>query len=165
MHAAGFGVNLLLQAVGIGRFKLRQLPPVEHFARDLYALPCKVLQHGHVGGILPGLAFFAALIAHFAKQDFAQLLRTANGEGLPCKAVNFLFEQFHLHGEFGRQPRQSGAVNLNAQAFHFGQHRHQWTINQFIDAGRLFGAQAQFEMVPQSQRHIGVLRRITGRIR
>ena len=110
-------------------------------------------------------SLFATLIPHFTKQNVAQLLRAPNGKRLSGQPVDFLFQHFHLRGKFGRQARKGGAIDLYARTFHLREHRHQRAVYQFINAGRFFGAQPQFQMIPKPQCDIGVFCCVAGGIR
>src|SRR3546814_14664973 len=72
MGPAAILVDLVLERVGIGRFELGKLPPVQHLARDRRALGLQLLQYGDVGRIGAGLALPAALVTHVVEQDRAQ---------------------------------------------------------------------------------------------
>ena len=161
---SGLGIDLLLQRIGIGRFQLCQLPPIEHLAGNLDPLPCQVFQYGDIGRILTRFALLAAFKPHLVKKDGTQLRRAGDGEGLACERVDFLFQRSPGLRKFCGQSGKYRFVDLDAGAFHLGQHRNERPINQFINAGHLFRRQPQFEIVPEPQRHFGILGGIFGRL-
>ena len=72
MDAARFGVDVVLKRVGVGRFELGQLPPVED-AGGQVVFRREVFEDVGGGRILAGLALLAARKRHFVKEDFADL--------------------------------------------------------------------------------------------
>ena len=54
-----YRVDVILQRIGVGRFQLAQLTPVQH-ARRQFMFSRQILKHIRPGGIGPGLALLAA---------------------------------------------------------------------------------------------------------
>ncbi len=102
MDAARLAVDLLLERVSIGGFELRQLPPVEHLARDLDAFRRQPLHLVDVGRIDAGFALAATLQPHLFEQHVAQLLGAADSEFGAGDSVDFGFQVRHLGCEFFR---------------------------------------------------------------
>ena len=73
VNPPGIGVDMILQGVGIGRFQLGQLPPVEHPSRQ-FMFGGQILQNIGTRRIGPGLALFTAGQGHLVEQYLAQLL-------------------------------------------------------------------------------------------
>src|SRR5262249_16804294 len=73
--AVGLRVGVAWQGVGVGRFELRNLPPVENLSRQRMTLLGKVVQNPRAGRPLSCLGLGAAGKAELAEQDVAQLLR------------------------------------------------------------------------------------------
>lgn len=46
--------------------------------------------------------------------------------------------------------------------FHGGDHRHQRPLQRLVDGREPFGGEPRLQHPPQSQRHVGILRRIGG---
>ena len=88
MDAPGFGVDMVLQRIGIGGFQLRQLPPVQHPRRQVMPFGGQVFQHIGPGGIGPGLALDATGQAELVEQDLAQLLGAADVEAFTGQGMD-----------------------------------------------------------------------------
>ena len=99
VDAAGVGVDLFDQSVGIGGFQLGELAPFQDFGRQVVALVGEALQHGGVGAPGAGLHAFAAGEAHAVEQDFPELLGGAEIEGPPGEGVDLGFHHRHALGE------------------------------------------------------------------
>ena len=88
VDAAGVGVDLLDQRVGVGAGQLLQLAPVEDHARQLVAGQRQLLQHLDAGGVGAGLGLAAgAAEAQLVEQHFAQLLGRAEVEAAAGELV------------------------------------------------------------------------------
>ena len=102
MHPPGLGVYMGLKRVGIGRFQLRELPPVQHRRRKFRRLWGDILkrrdvfQHIGAGRIGAGLALLAALDPHPVKENLAQLLGAADVERFASKVLNLRLKPCHL---------------------------------------------------------------------
>ena len=84
VHAMRRRIDVAGQRVGIGRFQLRHLPPVENLLRQFVALLGEFVEHARAGRPLPGLGLGAARQPHLAEQDVAELLRAAGIDGSPA---------------------------------------------------------------------------------
>ncbi len=156
MHPAGLGVDMGLERVGIGRFQLRELAPVEHAGGQVMALGGEVFEHVGAGGIGAGLALLAALQPHLVKQDFAKLLGAANIEALARQLMNLRLEPGHLLGEGVGHAAERVAVDLHAVHFHLGQHRHQRPLQRFVNGRHLRAMELRLERLPQPQGYVCV---------
>ena len=159
VHAARFGVDVFLQRVGIGRFQLGQLTPVQNAARQ-FMLGCQILEHVSTGGIGTSLALFATLETHLVEQDLAKLLGRSDVKGLTCHFVNFGLKPRHFLRKRVGHARQRIAIHLDARAFHIRQNRHQGTLHAFIDTGHLGLMQLRLENLPKAQGDIRILGRV-----
>ena len=83
---SGLGVDITRQRVGIGRFQLGELAPVDDLARQFVSLRREFLQDLGRGGPLAGLGLGAARKSHPAEQDVAELLGRADREALARRA-------------------------------------------------------------------------------
>ena len=111
------GLICCLQRVGIGRFELGQLAPVEHQARRL-GTPSRgdPLELGDVGRIDARLALAPALEAHPVEQHVAQLLGAADRErGLPASRMDLVLQRARSRPRSrADSARQLVAVDLDA---------------------------------------------------
>ncbi len=102
VDAARIGVDRLLQGVGVGRFELGDLAPVEDPRRQFRPLRVAVFQRGDVfqdvgaGAIGPGLALLAAGNLQAVEEDLAQLLGGAHVELLARDGLDFLLQLHEL---------------------------------------------------------------------
>ena len=80
------------QRVGVGRFQLRDLPPVEYHLRQFVALLGEFFQRAGAGRPLAGLGFGAARQTELAKQNIAELLGAAGIDRLARFFVDLGFE-------------------------------------------------------------------------
>ncbi len=74
VDAARLLIDEAWQGVGVGGFQLAQLAPLYDFAWQLMALSGQIIQYGSGGRPSACLGFFATWQAHFAEQNFTQLL-------------------------------------------------------------------------------------------
>ena len=77
VHAVRRRIDEARQRVGIGRFQLRHLPPVENLLRQLVALLGEFFERAGAGRPLAGLGLGAAGQAELAEQNVAELLRAS----------------------------------------------------------------------------------------
>src|SRR5215467_4446727 len=75
VDAVRAGVDVARKRVGIGRFELRNLSPVENFPRQRVPLLGQVLQGPGSRRPLPGLGLGAAGKSKLAEQNISELLR------------------------------------------------------------------------------------------
>jgi hypothetical protein len=148
MHAVGAGVDETGQGVGVGRFQLGELAPVDDLARQLVAFGGKIFQQLRRGRPLAGLGLRAARQAHLAEQDVTELLRRADVDALADQAVDFLLQAGSALRQFAGEPRQNLAVDRDAALFHPGQHRHQRPLQPFIDRDQALGGQPRLQHLP-----------------
>ena len=105
VDAPGLGMDVAGQRVGVGRFQLGQLPPVDDLARQLVAFGGEVLQHLRGRSTTaPVLVLRAAGQAHLAEQDVAELLGRADVEALAGQLVDLVLERRGALRELARQP-------------------------------------------------------------
>ena len=98
MHAPGSRMDITGQGIGIGRFQLGQLPPVDYLARQFITFGGKVLENLRRSGPLAGLGLRASRQAHSAKQDFTQLLGRPDIEVFSGQVVNLRLRDGLLPG-------------------------------------------------------------------
>ena len=156
VDAAGIGVDVILQRVGVGGFQLGELAPVEDAGGELVH-GGEVFEHVGAGGIGAGLALLAAFERHLVEEDFAELLRRADVELAACQRVDLLLELGHLLGELAGHAGERVAVDLDAVAFHLGQHRHEGAFEGFVDGGDAGRVELRLEDVPEAEGDIGIL--------
>ena len=162
MNPPGLGIDLFLQRIGIGRFQLRQLPPVDDFLGNLLAVAGQPFEHRNIGRILPRLALLATLQPKLAEQDFTQLLGAADRETLSGQFVDLLLQLLHFLGKGRRQPRQLLAVDQHPGRLHARDHRHQRPVNHLVNPRHPLRNHPQAQDFPEPKRHIGVFRTIFG---
>src|SRR6516225_4111625 len=122
VDAVRAGVDVTRQRVGIGRFELRNLAPVENFPRQRVTLLGQVLQGSGAGRPLAGLRLGAACKSKLAEQNIAELLRAARIERLAGERLDFGLERAGALREFTRQPREYVPINRNAAPLHAREH-------------------------------------------
>src|SRR3546814_18522054 len=118
MDAAGRGVDLLLQRIGIGLFQLRKLAPFEDFARDRHAVAFEAFELVLVGRPVARLALAPALETELVEQYLPELLGAADRERLAREALDFAFDAQHPVRALPRKAPQIGAVYHDAREFH-----------------------------------------------
>ena len=95
MHAARFGVDMILQRVGIGGFELAQLAPIQHPLGQVMN-GGQIFQNIRAGGVSARFTFLAPLIAQLVKHNLAQLLWTAQIKAFTRHIVNFGLKTCHF---------------------------------------------------------------------
>ncbi len=162
MHPAGRGIDVGHQAVRVGGFQLRQLPPFQHAARHLGPLLGQRLQHGGVRA--PGAAAHppAAGQLHLVEQDLAQHLRTAQVERAPGEPVDVRLHHGHALTEIGGQSAQFGRVDHHPGPLHRAEHGDEPPLQLLIQRHRPIGRQARAQGVPQPDDAVGGLRDVGG---
>ena len=160
MDPPRLGIHIGGQRVGIGRFQLADLAPVQHPRGQIVAFGGQILQHVGAGGKCPGLALLAAAQSHLVEQDLAQLLGAADVEALPRQPVDLILQPGHLLRECVRHALQHVGVDADARHLHLGQDRNHRAFQRVIDGRDLLHRQHRREMLEQAQRHVGILRRI-----
>ena len=111
MHAAGLGIDVGRQRIGIGAAQLGQAAPFQHLLGDGMALRRHVFQHIGVGGPGAGLGLAAAFQLHAVEQDFAQLLGRADIELAARQLVDFGFQRRLRLGEIVGQLAQQVGID------------------------------------------------------
>ena len=134
------------------------MTPFEHLFGDLGGLriTAQFFQCRLIGRVLSALPLLPALEAHLVEQNLAKLFGTPDGEFLACNLMDFTLERFGRRGEFLGKSGQSGAVDLDALAFHGGDHRYQRAVNAFINPGPSLFREAGFEHAIQPQGYIRI---------
>ena len=164
VHPAGLRMDELRQEIGVGRFQLRQLAPVEDAGAELVAFGGEVLEHARAGRPGAGARLGAAGEAELAEQDVAELLGRADVELFAGMLVDLRLVPGELLGELARHARQDLPVDLDAARFHARQHRHQRPLERLVDVGHVLGDEPRLQHQPQPQRHVGVLGRVFRRL-
>ena len=139
VDAAGLGVDLLDEGLGVGAAELVELPPVDDAGGQVVALVGEGLQDVDVGG--PGAGGGQALAAgklHLVEQDLAERLGAAEVEGPAGHGVDLGFHDGHAAGEVGGHAAQLGFVHLDAGLFHAEQDGHEPPLHLFVE-GQAFG--------------------------
>ena len=160
VHAPGFGKDAFHQRVGIGRFQLRQLPPVEHLGGDFDAFGRERLENVGRGRIGASLGLLAAFQPHLLEQDLAKLLWRSDIELLAGKFDDLAVQHFHAGCEIVRHPGKDRRVDRDSRIFHRCQHRNQRTLQPLIDRAHTLGGKTRPEHLPQPQGDVGILGRI-----
>ena len=164
MHAVRRRIDEARQRVGIGRFQLRDLPPVEDFLRQLVALLRKLFQRACAGRPLPGLGFGAARQAELAEQDIAELLGAARIDRLAGELLDLGFKASGLLREFAGQPRQHLPVDRDAAPLHMREHAKERPLQRLIHREHMLGREPRLEHLPEPQHDVGLLGGVFGRL-
>ena len=163
MDAAGLGVDVARQQVGIGRLELGELAPVEDAGGKLVAAGGKLVEHVGAGRPGAGLGLLAAGQAELAEQDVAELLGRADVEALAGELVDLVLEPAELLGELAGQARQRLAVDLDAALLHPRQHRHQRPLQRLVEVDHALRGEPRLEREPEASIHrSGKDKRIAG---
>ena len=157
VDAPRVGVDRVLEGVGVGRLELRQHPPVEDAGREVVALRRQLLQHVGAGAPGAGLAALAALQAHALEEDLAELLRRADVELLAGEGLDLVLQRRHALREVPRQPRERGAVDLDAMRLHRREHGDERALHGLVDPGDAGERQARLQRHPQPQDDLRLL--------
>ena len=132
VDAAGLGIDLAHQRVGVGAFQLGELAVLEDLHRQRMALRREVFQHrgvGRPGAVLVALAAGQLL---FVEQDFAQLLGRADVELAAGDLVDLALEFGQPLLEVGTEPLELQRIDLDAGGFHRQQHRDQRPLDGLV---------------------------------
>ena len=78
--------------------------------------------------------------------------------------MDFLLQPRRFARKFFRQPRQLGAINLDAMTFHAGDDRHEGPIDALIDSRAAFNGESGLEQFIQTPGYVGVFRGIFRRL-
>ncbi len=166
MDAAGLGVDLRLERVGIGALQLGELAPFQDLAHDLRRLAAvagQAFEFGHVGRVHARLALAPAFQAEPVEQDLTQLLGAADGEGGARHGMDFALQCGDLSGEFGRELRQALAIDLDPAPLHARDDGDERPVDHLVHPRRLLHRQPRLEPLPQPQRDVGILGGVAGR--
>ncbi|MNS94955.1 hypothetical protein D3C72_1291910 [compost metagenome] len=147
MHPLCLGMDISRKCIRIGRFQLRQLPPVDDLARQFDTFRREIFQNLCRCRPLTGLGLGTTRQTHLAKKDIAELLWRSDIETLACQLVDFLFEGRSLLREFAGKARENLPVDGDAALFHMRQNRHEGALQPLIDLGQ------PFRHKPRLQRH------------
>ena len=153
----GLRMDVFRQRVGVGRFQLGDLAPVENFAREFVALFCELIEDRGGGGPCTGLGLLAAGQSHLAEKDIADLLRAAGIDVFTGDLADFGFEPRSGLGEIAGQSRQHLPVDGDAAPLHASEHADQRPLQCFIDGVHALGDEARLQHAPQPQDHIRIL--------
>ena len=157
VDALGARIDEARQRVGVGRFQLGELAPVEDARRQLVALLGEILEHARRGRPGAGRGLLAARQAHLAEQDVAELLGRAEVERRADQLLHLGLDPRHALGEFARQAREHVAVDRHAALLHPRQRQDHRPLERLVDRRHALGGEARLERAPQPQRHVGVL--------
>ena len=78
MDAMGLRMDVFRQRVGVGRFQLRDLPPLQNLLWEFVAEFGEFVEHLRGGRPRPGLGLAAPGQSHLAEDDVAELFRAAD---------------------------------------------------------------------------------------
>ncbi len=156
VDAAGLRLDLVDERVGIGRFQLLELAPVEDAARQIVG-EGELLQHRGVGRIGAGLALLAAGQAELAEQHVAQLLRRADVELVAGEDIGLALVLGHALREIRGEGVQRLAVDLDALPLHLGDDRRERPLDRLVERGHALADEAPPEQRMQAQHHVGKL--------
>ena len=135
MHPASSGVDLLRQAVRVGRLQFGQRTVFQDQAGQIVILR-QFLQHILSGGRLSLWGFADYRQSLLFKQDLLQLHWGAQVKVLAGGFVGFDFKIVDLLADLCALPRQQPAVDQNTPLLHPGQHRDQRNFNVDQDMGQ-----------------------------
>src|SRR5579871_6094245 len=107
-------MNELGQEVGIGRFELAELPPVEDAGTELVAFRGEILEHARAGRPGAGTGLGAAGQAELAEKDVAELLGRPDVEALAGMLVDLGLVTGELLAELARHARKNLPADLAA---------------------------------------------------
>ena len=156
MHAARFGVDMILQRIGIGGFELAQLTPIQHaLGQVMYG--GQIFQNIRSSGVSPRFTFLAPLIAQLVKHNLAQLLWTAHIKAFPRHIVNFSLKTRHFLCKVVGHARQRIAIHFDPGHLHLGQNWYQRPLKPLINASHFLKMQFGLQKLPKAQRDISVL--------
>ncbi len=157
-------IDVARQRVGISRFQLRDLPPIENARGEFVALFRQVFEHARRRRPRTGLRLAAARQLHLAEQDVAELLWRTKIERLAREHVDVGFEPRHVLREFAGKARENGAVDGDAAPLHARQRFDHRALERFIDMRHPLGGKPRLQHAPEPQRHVRVFGRIFRRL-
>ncbi len=141
----GVGIDIARQRVGVGRFELGNLSPVQDLLRQSVALLGEVVEDARAGQPLAGLGLAAAGKSQLAEQHVSDLFWAAGIERLARELLDFRLQCAGALRELAGEPRQHLAVDGDAAPFHARQHRDEWPLQGFVHAGHLLGRKPRLE--------------------
>ncbi len=165
MDAAGLGIDVARQGIGIGAAQLGETAPFQNLLGDLVALGGHLFQRIDIGGPGAGLGLAPAFQAHLAEQDVAQLLGRADIEILARQLVDLGFQSALDLAEIVGETAQQIRIDGDAAPLHVGQHHGKRPLQGLIDRALAHLAQLGFQQHVQAQGHIRVFGGIFGRFR
>src|SRR5947209_10544182 len=149
-------IDVARQRVGVSRFQLRDLPPIENARCEFVALLGQLFEHARGRRPRAGLRLAAARQLHLAKENIAELLRRSQIERLAGKDVNLGFEPRHLLRELAGEPRQDGTIDGDAAPLHARQRLDHGPLERVVDMRHALGGKPRFQDAPEPQRHGGI---------
>jgi hypothetical protein len=159
VDAVGLGIDVGRQRVGVGRFQLRDLAPLQDLPRELVALLGEFVEHLSGGRPRAGLGLGAARQSHLAEQDVADLLRAADIDRLARDLLDLGFDTGRSLGEVAGETRQHLTIDRDAAPLHACEHRDQRAFQRLVDRGHVLGDEARLQHAPDAQGHVGAFRR------
>src|SRR5262249_3215880 len=148
VDAVRAGVDVTWQRVGIGRFELRNLSPVENFPWQRVALLGQVLQGPGPGRPLAGLGLGTAGKSKLAEQNIAELFRAARIERLAGERPDFALALTRALRDFTRQPREHLPIDRDPAPLHAREHRNDGPLQRLVDAAHALAGDARLEQLP-----------------
>ncbi len=164
VHAAGLGVELAHQGVGVGALELGDLAMLHDLDGQRMTLGREVLQDADVGRPRAVLVAPAARQILLVEQDLAQLLGRADIEGTAGELVQFLLELEHPLLELGRQRAKPRRIDLDAGLLHAEQHRDERPLDGLVHGDHVLVRQPGLELGPQLHGDVGVLGGVVARL-
>ena len=164
VDAAGLGVELAHQGIGVGALELGDLAVLHDLDRQRMALRRQVLEDADVGRPRAVLVAPAARQVLLVEQDLAQLLGRADVERPAGELVELLLELEHALLELGRELAQLRRVDLDAGLLHAEQHRDQRPLDGLVDADHVLAGEPGLELRPQLHGDVGVLGGVVARL-
>ena len=161
----GLRVDIGRQRVGVGRFQLRDLPPLQDLLRET-SCPAPRDRRAHCAEVdhAPVLVLVPPGKAHLAEENVADLLGAADIDRLARESP----------GSRPRPARRSARIRLIAatapadrsrcRAVPSAPARHQRPLQRLVDCRHALGDEARLQHAPQPEDDVGVFRGIGGRL-
>ena len=119
---------MILQRIGIGRFQLGNLAPIQKARRQFVTRGGEIFEDIRPRGIGPRLALFAPFKAHLVEQDFTKLFGARQIKRLARQFMRFGLERRHFLRKGVGHTAQHIAVNADPRHFHTRQNGHKWAF-------------------------------------
>ncbi len=165
VDAAGLGLDVGRQDVGIGRFELGELAPVEN-ALGERRCPVAARSSSTLAPVAqaPVLVFVPPARPNLPNRMSPSCLGEPRLKFSPAMLVHLGLEAAERLGEIAGQARQDLPVDRDAALLHAGEHRHHRPLQRLVDVGHALGDEAGLEDVPEPQGDVGVLGGVFGRL-